>query len=66
MLEEAEVHLNLMKKQILSIPDQQKNLKRMCELTEKCFIELQSKNKLNSVDVLSKYIREGWSLKKSF
>ena len=57
---------NLMKKQILSIPDQQKNLKRMCELTEKCFIELQSKNKLNSVDVLSKYIREGWSLKKSF
>ena len=49
-----------MKKQILSIPDQQKNLKRMCELTEKCFIELQSKNKLNSVDVLSKYIREGW------
>lgn len=57
---------NLMKKQILSIPAQQKNLKRMCDLTEKCFLDLQSKNKLNSVDILSKYIREGWSLKKSF
>ena len=55
-----------MKKQILSIPAQQKNLKRMCDLTEKCFLDLQSKNKLNSVDILSKYIREGWSLKKSF
>jgi D-glycero-alpha-D-manno-heptose-7-phosphate kinase len=57
---------NLMKKQISSIPTQQKNLERMCELTEKCFLELHTNNKLNCVNVLSKYIREGWSLKKSF
>lgn len=57
---------NLMKKQIATLSDQVVNLRKMSLLTQNCYFDFKNSSKEDPVSLLTKYIKDGWILKKSF